>query len=129
MKITSQITVSMKPELYRSHLNNVTLKPGHTLRLKVIELRGDRALIDFGQFRATADIKIPVTLGEELTVRILEAGKQLKLGIIGADQRSLIAPESMPNRLETISDEDLKRIQTDLKQSRFQDQGLYYDAL
>jgi hypothetical protein len=116
MTITSQITVSMKPELYRSRLNNVMFKPGLTLKLKVLELRGDRALIDFGRFQATADIKIPVTLGEELTVRVLEAGRQLKLGVIGPDQTHPKTPESMPNRLEVISDENLKIIQNDLKQ-------------
>ena len=64
MKLTSQITVSLKPELYRSRLNNLMFKPGQAINLKVLELRGDRALIDFGNFRATADIKIPVTRGE-----------------------------------------------------------------
>jgi anti-anti-sigma regulatory factor len=116
MNITSQITVSMKPELYRSRLNNLMFKPGLTLKLKVLELRGDRALIDFGRFRATADIKIPVTLGEELTVRVLEAGKQLKLGVIDSDQTHPRSPESMPKRLDIVSDENLNKIQNDLKQ-------------
>ena len=106
----------MKPELYRSRLNNVMFKPGHTLKLKVLELRGDRALIDFGPFRATADIKIPVTLGEELTVRVLEAGKQLKLGVIDSDQTNPKSPESSPIRPENVFDENLKKIQNDLKQ-------------
>ena len=64
MDISSQITVAIKPELYQFVLKTSSFKPGSTLTLKVVELRGDRALIDFGQFRATADIKIPVALGE-----------------------------------------------------------------
>ena len=76
MEIPPQITVSIKPDLYQSVLNANMFKPGSTLRLKVLELKGDRALIDFGNFRATADIKIPVTLGEELLVRVQEFGRQ-----------------------------------------------------
>ena len=78
------------------------LEPGSTLKLKIIELKGDRALIDFGSFRTTADIKIPVTLGEELMVRVLEAGKQLKLGVIIADQKNPLSAELSGRRLESL---------------------------
>ena len=86
------------------------------LTLRVIELRGDRALIDFGRFRATADIKVPVTLGEELTVKVLDAGKQLRLGVLGSEQKNTTGAELPPSRLEVLSDENLKKIQHDLKQ-------------
>ena len=78
MTITSQITVSINPELYPSGLKMNSFKPGSTLMLKVLELKGGRALIDFGNFRATADIKVPVVPGEELLVKVQESGKQLK---------------------------------------------------
>ena len=94
MSITSQITVAVKPEFYKLNLKMGAFEPGSTLKLKIIGLQGDRALIDFGNFRTTADIKIPVSLGEELTVRVLEAGKQLKLGVINPDQKNPISPES-----------------------------------
>jgi len=67
------------------------LEPGSTLKLKIIELNGNRALIDFGNFRTTADIKIPVTLGDELMVKVLEAGKQLKLGVITVGQNNPVS--------------------------------------
>ena len=92
------------------------LEPGSTLKLKVIAIDGGRALIDFGNFRATADIKIPVTLGEELMVRVLEAGRQLKLGVINPNQKNPISPELMGHRLETPRDENLNKIQKDLTQ-------------
>ena len=92
------------------------LEPGSTLKLKIIALNGGRALIDFGNFHATADIKIPVTLGEELMVRVLEAGRQLKLGVINPDQKNPISPELMGHRLETPRDENLNKIQKDLTQ-------------
>jgi len=116
MEINSQITVSVKPEFYKSKLKMGALEPGSTLKLKIISLNGDRALIDFGNFRATANIKIPVTLGEEMMVRVLEAGRQLKLGIITPDQKNPMSPERMGHHLETLPAENLDKIQKDLMQ-------------
>jgi hypothetical protein len=115
MDIASQITVSMKPELSKSLGNMTAFKPGSTLKLKIIELRGDRALIDFGKFRATADIKIPVTLGEELRVRVLESGQQLKMSVISLEQKSTLSTDALPARFENPTGESLKKAQADLK--------------
>ena len=116
MDLTSQITVSIKPELYQSGLKTSSFKPGSTLRLKVLELRGGRALIDFGNFRATGDVKIPVTLGEELLVRVQESGKQLKLRLINAGSGPGSAAGSGFRPLENPSHEALTGIQKDIKQ-------------
>jgi hypothetical protein len=114
MDISSQITVAVKPELYKSKSQMAALEPGRTLKLKIIELNGNRALIDFGNFRATADIKIPVTLGEELMVRVLEAGQQLKLGVITVDQKNPMSPEISGQPLEASPGENLNKVQSDL---------------
>jgi len=107
MEINSHITIPIKPDAGKSHLEMSALAPGSTLKLKIIALNGGRALIDFGNFRATADIKIPVTLGQELMVRVLEAGRQLKLGVITPDQKNPMSPERMGHRLETLPAENL----------------------
>jgi hypothetical protein len=114
MDISCQITVAVKPEFYKSKMKIGALQPGSTLVLKVIELKGDRALIDFGNFRTTADIKIPVTLGEELTVKVLEAGNQLKLGVITSEQKNIISSELQGQRMEILPDQNLNKIQQDL---------------
>ncbi len=114
METKSQITVAVKPEFYKSKLKMGALEPGSTLKLKIIELKGDRALIDFGNFRTTADIKIPVTLGEELMVRVLEAGKLLKLGVINADQKDPLSAELSGQRLKAPPDENLNKVGNDL---------------
>ena len=116
MDIPSQITVSIKPELYRSVLKPDSFKPGDTLTLKVLELKGDRALIDFGNFRATADIKIPVALGEELLVKVQASGKQLRLSILSPEPKTSSWVESGPRHTENMSDENFKGIQKDIKQ-------------
>jgi hypothetical protein len=114
MDMTSQITVAVKPEFYKLTSQMGTLKPGSTLKLKIIELNGNRALIDFGNFRTTADIKIPVTLGEELMVRVLETGKQLKLGVIAVDQKNSISPEISGQRSEAALGDNLNKAGSDL---------------
>ena len=116
MAIPTQITVSIKPELYRSVLKPNSFKPGSTLTLKIIELRGDRALIDFGNFRATADIKIPVAPGEKLLVKVQEAGKQLRLSILSPEPKTISGVESGPRHTENMSDQNFKEIQKDIKQ-------------
>jgi hypothetical protein len=90
------------------------LEPGTILKLKIIELNGDRALIDFGNFRSAAEIKIPVRLGEELTVRVLEAGKQLKLGVVTAGSKDFIAADSSGQRLEAAPNENLTKFYNDV---------------
>ena len=116
MDIASQITVSMKPELSKSLLNATAIKAGSILKLKILELRGDRALIDFGKFRATADIKIPVSLGEELRVRVLESGPQLKMSVIGPESKNPLTTAIQPERLEAPAADRLQKVQADLKQ-------------
>jgi hypothetical protein len=116
MDISSQFTVSIKPELAKSLLNTNAFKPGRILKLKILELRGDRALIDFGNFRTTADIKIPVTLGEELRVRVLESGRQLKMSLISPEPKNPLATEVLPPCYEDPTGPGLKKIQNDLKQ-------------
>ena len=105
----------MKPERSKSpgHLNAIV--PGSTLKLKILELRGDRALIDFGNFLATADVKIPVTLGEELRVKVLASGEQLKMVVIRPEPETLLATERLPGRLDAPAADSLEKIQTDVK--------------
>ena len=117
MTIASQITVAVKPQFYNTNLNTVPLGPGSTLKLKIIGLQGDRALIDFGHYRATADIKIPVTLGQELTVQVLEVGRQLKLGVITADQKTPLPTELLGQRPLTSPEEGLYKSQKALSQT------------
>ena len=114
MDISSHITVAVTPEFYQSKMKTGALQPGSTLTIKVIGLKGDRALIDLGNFRTTADIKIPVTLGEELTVKVMEAGKQLKLAVITPDPKSSIPAELSTQRSDMTPNKNLNKIQNDV---------------
>lgn len=113
MDISSHITVAVKPEVYKSKVKMGAFQPGSTLRLKIIALNGNRALIDFGNFRSTADIKIPVTLGQEVTVKVLESGRQLKLGVIDPGQKNVMPTEASGQRLTAPASDNLAKIQND----------------
>ncbi len=114
MDSASHITVAVKPELIKSKLKMGALEPGSILKLKIIELQGDRAVVDFGKFRTSADIKMPVTLGEELMVRVIETGDQLKLGVINRVQENPVSAELSGQRLTPPSAENLNQVQNDL---------------
>ncbi len=116
MDIASQITVSLKPELVKSSFDQNALKPGTILKLKILELRGDRALIDFGNFRATADIKVPVIRGQELRVRILESGSQIKMGVLRPEHKNPTGVDAVSSRKENPAEVSLKKAQTDIRQ-------------
>ena len=116
MDIPSQITVSIKPELFQTALQTSAFKPGSTLMIKVLELRGDRALVDFGNFQASADIKIPVTLGEELLVKVQESGQQLKLALLKAEPSPILMNDAAAPPGQKGDEHNYHQIQTDLKQ-------------
>ncbi|UCF95372.1 MAG: hypothetical protein JSW39_14885 [Desulfobacterales bacterium] len=59
------------------------------MRLKVVEVKSpNRALVDFGKFRAQAEIKFPVAPGEEFVVKVVETGRQLKLSLVNPDSKN-----------------------------------------
>jgi hypothetical protein len=60
-------------------------------------------------------------LGEELMVKVLETGKQLKLGVITVDRKNSMSPEISGQRPDLLPGENLNKIQNEL--SRILDQG------
>jgi hypothetical protein len=115
MELPSQIAVSIRPDLYPPGLNPEMLKPGSILRLKVLELKGDRALIDFGKFRTTADVKIPVAIGDVLLVRVQEFDRQLKLNLLNPEQVKAQTTDPMPQPGEYLTAESFNKILTELR--------------
>jgi hypothetical protein len=58
------------------------LRVGDRLFGRVLELKGSgRAFMDFGRFRATADIGFPVRQGEVIHVKVMGKGTPLRLGL------------------------------------------------
>jgi ribosomal protein S1 len=87
MKTLSPVEFYVSSELEKFILNHGHLEPGTKLEGKIIEIKKDRkALIDFGAFRALADIKFPINIGETLRVIVDAKEPQLKLRLDNSRQ-------------------------------------------
>jgi ribosomal protein S1 len=80
MNTSSPVEFFAGSELEKFILNHELLGPGDKLDGKIIEIKKDgKALIDFGAFRALAEIKFPIKTGETLRVIVDAKEPQLKL--------------------------------------------------
>lgn len=71
---------SLVIEARRSLPEIAALAPGDRLRVKVVDVYDhQRALVELGRWRVTADIGFPAAAGDELQVRVVESGARLRL--------------------------------------------------
>ena len=93
MEIGSLIRIALNAGAEKLFLEEMPLRAGDLLRLKVIDVREDnRALVDFGKFRALAEVAFPVTAGDELTVKVIDTKGQLRLTLVPAGAETATAP-------------------------------------
>jgi hypothetical protein len=58
-------------------------KAGERLAVQVLQVREDgKVLVDCGRFRARADVSFPVAVGEQFTVKVLDARGTLRLEVV-----------------------------------------------
>jgi hypothetical protein len=93
MEIGSLIRIALNAGAEKLFLEEMPLRTGDLLRLKVIDVREDhRALVDFGKFRALAEVAFPVSAGDELTVKVVDTQGQLRLALVAAGADTAPAP-------------------------------------
>jgi len=116
MDISSLIKAILDPQLNRSAWMQELVRPGDVFRLKVIDVKdNDRAVVDFGKFRAMAEIKFPVQIGEELLVKVTDTDGQLRLQQIDPDSKALAGSQNAIKNLEILSSDVFAKIQSDIK--------------
>ena len=82
MKIASLVRSIILSGNERSLPGQGELRVGDRLVGRVLELKGSgKAFIDFGRFRAMADVGFPVRQGEVIHVRVMDKGAPLRLGL------------------------------------------------
>ncbi|MCP4147354.1 MAG: hypothetical protein GY757_06350, partial [bacterium] len=80
MPAAVQIALISKQELDKLNKDHVDLKVGDKLKGEVKDVRKDgKATIDFGRFQTDVELKGPVSKGDEVSVVVVEKGKQIKL--------------------------------------------------
>jgi len=93
MEIGSLIRIALNAGAEKLFLDEMPLRAGDLLRLKVIDVREDnRALVDFGKFRALAEVAFPVSAGDELTVKVIDTQGQLRLSLVPAGAETAPTP-------------------------------------
>jgi hypothetical protein len=93
MEIGSLIRIALNAGAEKLFREEMPLQAGDLLRLKVIDVReNNRALVDFGNFRALAEVGFPVSAGDELTVKVIDTKGQLRLTLVAAGAETAPAP-------------------------------------
>ena len=118
MDISSLIKVIFDPQLNRSAWMQEIVKPGDVFSLKIIDIKDNqRALVDFGKFRAIAEIKFPVQIGAELLVKATDTDGQLRLRLIDPDSKAFSGSTNVIKNLEILSYDVFNKIESDIKQA------------
>ena len=118
MDISSLLQAILDPRLNRSAWLQDIVKPGDVFNLKVIEVQDNhRALVDFGKFRALAEVKFPVKAGAELLVKVSDTDGQLRLQVVDPGSKDLAGGKNVLGRLEILSFDVFNKIQSDIKQA------------
>lgn len=103
-------------ELERFIASHEFLKPGDKLEGKIIEIKKNgKALINFGKFRAVANIKFPFKAGETLPVTVDSKGPKLTLRL---DNRQLqVSPEArqMISKIDIFPEKTSGKIQAEIQ--------------
>jgi hypothetical protein len=118
MDISLLIKAIFDPHINRSALIQEIIKPGDVFDIKIIGVKDDqRALVDFGKFRALAKIQFPVKAGADFVAKVTDTAGRLRLQVIDPDTRTVGGDKAVSNRIEILSFDLFNRIQTDIKQA------------
>jgi hypothetical protein len=118
MDISSLIQAIFDPQLNRSTWVQEVISPGDVFRLRVIDVKDNhRALVDFGKFRALAEIGFPVKAGADLLVKVTDTDGQLRLQLIDSKSRAAAGSKNGSRQLKILSLELFDRIQSDIRQA------------
>lgn len=117
MSTSALINVNFDSALKKAGIGQTTLKPGDTLQVRVLEILSDQRIrADFGQFRANAEITFPVRRGEELMVKVIETGHQLRFSVMQPGPSSGSVADRFLESIKLLSDEKFQQIRSDIQQ-------------
>jgi hypothetical protein len=116
MDISLLVKAIFDSQIDRSAWVQKVIKPGDMFNIKIVEIKDDQhALVDFGKFRAHAKIQFPVKPGTNMLAKVTDTAGQLRLQVIDPGSSQSSGAKTVPNRLEILSFELFKQIQTDIK--------------
>ena len=114
MDIGSLIRIALNAGDEKLFRDEMPLRVGDLLRLRVIDVREDNcALVDFGKFRALAEVGFPVSAGDELTVKVVDTQGQLRLTLVPEGAKTVPVPAEP---LRPFAAESLTQLRQQLEQ-------------
>ncbi len=118
MDISLLIKAIFDPHPNKSTWIQEIIKPGDVFNIKIIDVKEDqRALVDFGKFRALARVGFPVKAGADLIVKVTGTKGQLRLQTVDAESAAAGRGKRATNRLEILSFDLFDKIRSDIKQA------------
>ncbi len=116
MDISSFLKTIANPEIRRFFSSQDIVKIGDELTGKILDIKSDgRSLVDFGKFRALAEVSFPVSKSQVIHVKVAEIGEQIKLSLIDPETKKADMTKNLISKLEIVSDDEFKRLQSDIK--------------
>lgn len=116
MKIVSLIRSAILSKLDMTPPGRGDLRVGDKLVGRVIEVKSNRkALIDFGRFRALAELEFSVKKGEVINVKVIEKGVPLRLSLNGVGPVSTGGAKKTVTLGEFPSKNLLKELRSQIK--------------
>ncbi len=103
-------------ELKKQTLAGRTLRQGDRLDGTVVDIKNNgKVLVDFGNFRALAEIHFPVAKGEILNLIVYDVEKQLLLGLQDRDNQGIFDSGKGTAKLESLGPDDFRRFREDIQ--------------
>jgi len=126
MDISSFIKSIANPEIRRFFSSQDIVKLGDELTGKIVDFKSDgRTLVDFGKFRALAEVSFPVSKSQVIHVKVAEIGEQIKLSLIDPETKKSDMTKNLISKLEIVSDDEFKRLQSDINTVLSRDAHLF----
>jgi hypothetical protein len=116
MDISSFIKAIVQPESRQFFSGQDMVKLGDELTGKILDFKSDgRTLVDFGKFRALAEVSFPVSKSQVIHVKVAEVGEQIKLSLIDPLTKKVDVTKNLISHLVTPSEDEFNRLQSDIK--------------
>jgi len=108
---------SLVPQRFTVPGGLALLKPGDRLTGRILEHRPDgQAVVDFGRFRALAELKVPLPKDALVNVRVMETGDKVRMSLVTPGQGTQTSLEVPVSRFEVLTGDLFQQLRSDIGQ-------------
>ncbi|MCP5102186.1 MAG: hypothetical protein GY950_02345 [bacterium] len=116
MNMSSSLEFVVSSELEKFILNHQFLKPGDKLEGKIIQVKENgKVLINFGKFRAVAEINFPIKEGDTLPVAVDSKGPKLKLRVDNPQLEVSRRTRDIVSKIDIFPEKAFSKVQVEVQ--------------